>query len=155
VDLIVQLIIYWTRSYRNIKEREMTATTFEEFWMARQQAAEAFVRGDGGKLDALVPHEGSASFHSPRGDTVVGAQDVALRYSAEAKIFHSNGTTHLEAIQRAHAGDLGFWTGFQIARVQMEDAPQPVEMRIRVTELFRRIEGEWRLIHRHADIPKT
>jgi len=35
------------------------------------------------------------------GDTVVGAQDVALRYSAEAVTFHSNGTTHLEPIQRA------------------------------------------------------
>jgi ketosteroid isomerase-like protein len=133
----------------------MTTATFEEFWMARQQAAEAFVRGDVGKLDALVPHEGNASFHSPRGDTVIGAQDVALRYSAEAKTFHSNGTTHLEAIQRAYTGDLGFWTGFQIAKVQIAGAPQPVEMRIRVTELFRRIDGEWRLIHRHADIPKT
>jgi ketosteroid isomerase-like protein len=133
----------------------MTTTTFEEFWMARQQAAKAFVRGDGGKLNALVPHEGNASFHSPRGDTVVGAQDVALRYLAEAKTFHSNGTTHLEAIQRVHVGDLGFWTGFQIAEVQIADARQAVEVRIRVTELFRRIDGEWRLIHRHADIPKT
>jgi ketosteroid isomerase-like protein len=133
----------------------MTATTFEEFWMARQKAAETYVRGDGGKLDALVPHEGSASFHSPRGDTVVGAQDVASRYLADAKTFHSNGTTHIEAIQSAHAGDLGFWTGFQIAKVQIADAPQEVEMPIRVTELFRRIDGEWRLIHRHADLPKT
>jgi ketosteroid isomerase-like protein len=132
----------------------MTATTFEEFWMARQQAAEAFVRGDGGKLGALVPHEGNASFHSPRGDTVVGAQDVALRHLADAETFHSNGTIHLEAIQRAHAGDLGFWTGFQIAKVQIADAPQAFEIRIRVTELFRRIDGQWRLIHRHADIPK-
>ena len=67
----------------------MTAMTFEEFWMAREQAAEAYVRGDGGKLNALVPHEGSANFHSPRGDTVVGAQDVALRYLADAKTFHN------------------------------------------------------------------
>jgi len=28
-------------------------------------------------------------------------------------------------------------------------------MRIRVTEVFRKIDGEWRLIHRHADIPPT
>ncbi len=130
-------------------------TTFEQFWIDREQAAKAYVCGDGGKLDTLVPHEGSASFHSPRGDTVVGAKDVASRYLADAKSFQSDGTTRLEVIQRGHDGDLGFWTGFQIAKVRFGGAQQEIEMRIRVTELFRRVDGEWRLIHRHADMPRT
>lgn len=129
--------------------------TFKQFRTHREQAARAYVRGDGSKLDALVPHEGSASFHSPRGDTVVGAQDVAARYRADAKAFHSNGTTELEVVQQAHDSDLGFWTGFQTATVQIGNAPQPVEMRLRVTEIFRKLDGEWRLIHRHADMPRT
>ena len=133
----------------------MTETTFERFWADRTQAARAYVRGDGGKLDAFVPHDGNASFHSPRGDTVVGAPDVASRYLSDAKSFHSNGTTQLEVIQRAYDGDLGFWTGIQIAHVQIGDASHAVQMRIRVTEVFRKIDGEWRLIHRHADIPPT
>jgi ketosteroid isomerase-like protein len=33
--------------------------------------------------------------------------------------------------------------------------PRVVDMRIRVTELFRRVDGKWRLIHRHADMPST
>jgi ketosteroid isomerase-like protein len=142
-----------TKFAQGTKESEMPGTTFENFWMAREQAAKAYVCGDSGKLDALVPHHGSASFHSPLGDTVVGAQNVASRYLADAKAFHSNGTTQLEVIQQADDGDLGFWTGFQIATVQIGDAVQAVEMRIRVTEVFRRLNGEWRLIHRHADVP--
>jgi ketosteroid isomerase-like protein len=137
-----------------LKEAEMPNMTFEEFWTAREQAAKAYARGDGSKIDALVPHAGSASFHSPRGDTVIGAKNVASRYLIDAKSFHSRGTTQLEVIEQAHNDDLGFWTGFQTATVQMGDPPRAVEMRIRVTELFRRIEGEWRMIHRHADIPK-
>ena len=128
--------------------------TFKDFRMQREQAAKAYVRGDGSKLDALVPHDGSASFHSPRGDTVVGAQDVAARYLADAKAFHSNGTTELEVVQQAHDSDLAFWTGFQTATVRIGDAPKPVEMRLRVTEIFRRLDGEWRMIHRHADMPR-
>jgi ketosteroid isomerase-like protein len=139
----------------SVKESVMAETTFETFWTDRTQAAQAYVRGDGGKLDALVPHDGNASFHSPRGDTVVGAPDVASRYLSDAKSFHSNGTTQLEVIQRACDGDLGFWTGIQIAQVQIGDASHAVQMRIRVTEVFRKIDGEWRLIHRHADIPPT
>jgi hypothetical protein len=36
---------------------------------ARVKAAEAYVRGDGAKVDTIVPHSGAASFHSPAGDT--------------------------------------------------------------------------------------
>ncbi len=133
----------------------MPGTTFKDFWSTREQAAKAYVRGDGGKLDAIVPHEGNASFHSPRGDTVVGAHDVAARYQADARTFHSKGATRLEVIQEAGDQELGFWTGFQKATVQIADAPQPAEMSIRVTEIFRKIDGEWRLIHRHADVPRN
>ncbi|MDE2450569.1 MAG: nuclear transport factor 2 family protein [Gammaproteobacteria bacterium] len=37
--------------------------------------------------------------------------------------------------------------------MQIGKMPQITNMRIRVTELFRKIDGEWRLIHRHADMP--
>jgi ketosteroid isomerase-like protein len=131
----------------------MAHSTFDEFLSAREQAAEAYVRGDGAKVDALVPHDGTASFHSPRGDTVIGAENVAARYREDAEAFHSNGTTSFEVIQKGQDGNLGFWTGFQVAKVQIGDAPRPADMRIRVTELFGKIDGQWRLIHRHADMP--
>jgi ketosteroid isomerase-like protein len=131
----------------------MKETDFDAFLKTREQAANAYVRGDGAKLDAIVPHDGTASFHSPRGDSVVGARAVADRYLEDCKAFHSNGTSHLEAIQHGHDGDLSFWIGFQIATVQIGDTPSPVNMRIRVTELFCKRDGEWKLMHRHADVP--
>lgn len=131
----------------------MPGAEFEDFLRVREEAARAYVRGDGAKVDAITAHDGAASFHSPRGDTVVGAKEVAARYLADAKAFHPNGTTHFEVIQKGHDGDLGFWTGFQDAAVQIGDMPRVTNMRVRVTELFRKIDGQWRLIHRHADAP--
>ena len=131
----------------------MPNSTFEDFLSTREQAAKAYVCGDGTKVDSIVPHVGTASFQSPQGETVVGAQHVAGRYHKDARGFHSTGTTHFEVVQKGHDGDLGFWTGFQVATVQIGDRPQPANMRIRVTELFRKIDGKWRLIHRHADMP--
>ena len=33
----------------------------------------------------------------------------------------------------------------------MVDTDDPIEMALRLTELYRREDGAWRLVHRHAD----
>ncbi|HZP75963.1 MAG TPA: nuclear transport factor 2 family protein [Pseudolabrys sp.] len=133
----------------------MQGTSFTQFMKTREQAADAYVRGDGKPVDAMVPHQGSSTFHSPRGDTVTGAEDVAARYLKDAQAFHKNGVSHFEVLQQAADDTLAFWTGFQVATVQIGDMPRPIDMRIRVTEIFHRIDGEWKLIHRHADMPSS
>jgi ketosteroid isomerase-like protein len=128
------------------------ADDFDQFFKQRQAAASAYVTGDGRLVDALVPHEGEASFHSPGGDTVTGAETVAARYLKDAKAFKPIGKSRVEVLQKGASGDLAFWTGYQVATAQIGDMPKPMEMRIRLTEVFRRIGGEWKMVHRHADM---
>jgi len=130
------------------------SVSFDDFFQQRRKAADAYVSGDGGAVDALVPHAGEASFHSPGGDTVTGAAAVAERYLSDAKSFHKGGMSRLEVLQMGADGDIGFWTGYQVATARIGDMPKPVDMRIRITEIFRRIDGEWKMIHRHADFGK-
>jgi len=124
---------------------------FEQFFAKRSEAAAAYVNGDPAPLDALVPHSGEATFHSPRGDSVSGADAVSTRYRIDAATFASGGRSRFEILQQEISGDLAFWTGFQVASVRMKDHKEPIEMRIRVTEVFRRTDGHWQLVHRHAD----
>lgn len=131
----------------------MPVKNFDDFMTAREKAAAAYVRGDGAKVDALVPHHGAASFHAPTGDTVSGGEAVAKRYLKDAAAFRDNGVSHFEVLQKGDSGDIGFWTGFQVAEAQIGNMPNPAAMRIRVTEVFRRIDGDWKMIHRHADLP--
>ena len=87
--------------------------------------------------------------------SVSGADAVAHRYRVDAASFQSGGTSVLEILQKEVSGDLAFWNGFQVARVRIRGQDKPVDMRIRETETFRRTGGEWKLIHRHADLPTT
>ena len=82
-----------------------------------------------------------------------GASEVAKRYLGDAAAFHDNGVSRFEVLQKGADGEMAFWTGFQVATAQIGDMPNPTSMRIRVTEVFRRIDGEWKMVHRHADVP--
>jgi ketosteroid isomerase-like protein len=131
------------------------ADDFEAFVEKRQEAASAYVAGNGSLVDAIVPHEGEASFHSPGGDSVTGASAVAKPYLKDAKAFKPVGESRFEVLQKHSDDKLAFWTGYQIATVQIGDMPEPTEMRIRLTEVFRKVDGEWKMIHRHADMGKS
>ena len=52
----------------------------------------------------------------------------------------------------ASSGDLAYTVGFERGEVTVDDGP-PRLMTIRVTHIYRRIGGTWRLLHRHADFP--
>jgi len=49
-------------------------------------------------------------------------------------------------------GDLAVTVGFEHGDVRIDDGERR-PMTIRVTHVLRRIDGDWRLVHRHADFP--
>jgi hypothetical protein len=48
-------------------------------------------------------------------------------------------------------GRLGYWVGFQNAKARMKGKADAIPMRLRVTEILRKVDDDWRLVHRHAD----
>jgi NAD(P)H-dependent FMN reductase/ketosteroid isomerase-like protein len=133
-------------------DRAATASPdFDTFMKRRADIARAYVNGDASPLDQIVARSGAASFFPPTGGVETGAEAVAKRYDADVKTFRPGGESSLEILQSAAGGELAYWTGFQSAKVKMQGQDSPVAMKLRITELFRRVGGEWQLIHRHAD----
>jgi NAD(P)H-dependent FMN reductase/ketosteroid isomerase-like protein len=124
---------------------------FEHFMKRRSDIARAYVNGDAAPLDQIVARSGAASFYAPTGGFERGAEAVAQRYDKDVTTFRPGGESALDIIHSGASGDVAFWVGFQTAKVKMQGQDQPVPMKLRVTELFRRVGGEWKLIHRHAD----
>lgn len=124
---------------------------FDTFLDIRRQAAEAYVNGKVGPLDRLAATACPASFFPPHGGREEGADRVADVYARDAISFVEGGETTLEILHSDSVGDLAYWTGLQHARVRLNGQDEPVEMHLRITELFRHEDGAWKLIHRHAD----
>lgn len=125
---------------------------FHVFIQKRKEAARAYVNGDAGPLEEIAARDFQASFFHPRGAVVEGAEQVLARYVEDAASFSTGSESDLEIIHMGHDGKIGYWVGYQNATARLKGQPQPVPMRLRVTEIFRRADGQWQLVHRHADM---
>jgi ketosteroid isomerase-like protein len=127
------------------------ATPFDEFMRERETASNDYIRGDAAALQGLLTAQDPATFMSPGGDVAVGADLAARAQFAGAAAFGPASTGHFEILNQATSGDLAFWTGRQIAMMDIKGQDHPVPMTLRTTEVFRRENHAWKLIHRHAD----
>jgi ketosteroid isomerase-like protein len=126
---------------------------FDSFMTQREAAARAYVSGDGSLVEALSVAQGQATFFDPGGGFTESAERVNEVNRQGARSFGPGGTTHFDVKDKGASDDLAFWTGYQIASVEREG--KTVRMTIRITEIFRRDDGEWRMIHRHASMAKS
>jgi len=124
---------------------------FEQFLRQRQAAAGEYVSGNPEPLGRFVAQQLPATFFSPRGDVTTGTREVWERYERDASSFSSGSQNAFEALDSAAAGDIAYWVGFQRSQANMRGEDRPVSFDLRVTEIYRREDGQWKLVHRHAD----
>lgn len=128
--------------------------TFEAFLSRREAVSSDYINGDFGSLAEISTTDDPASFLPPDGTSIVGAAAVNRANREGAARFCEGSSGHFETLNTASSGDIGFWTGLQHASVMLAGQKTPVQMKLRVTEVFRRESGAWKLIHRHADRAK-
>ena len=124
---------------------------FVQFMRQREAAGLAYVNGDPEALRRLTTTNDPATFFSPRGDVVQGAETVAARYASDAAAFATGNENALQ-IRAMGAGDgVAYWVGIQRSAVHLRGKAAAVPFRLWVTEIFRRQGNAWKLVHRHAD----
>ena len=130
----------------------MTDETFSAYLTRRKAASDAFVAGDVAPLREVSATTDPATIFGPAGTVVQGADAVNATNADGAARFTGADRNDLETVHSGEEGDLGWWVGVQRSVVSMEGADDKVPMDLRVTELYRRQDGAWRLFHRHADL---
>jgi len=124
---------------------------FERFMREREAASQAYVQGDPEPLSRIVAQSSPATFFPPTGGSTQGTEEVASRYTRDAAVFERGSSFAFDILQMAASDGVAYWTGYMRGHARMRGKPDPIPMSLRVTEVFRREGGAWKMVHRHAD----
>lgn len=123
---------------------------FVAFMTTRASAAQAFVNGNAEPMSSLLTRSSPATFFGPGGGVDEGPEQVYSIFKIQAAPFES-GQSDFQIHQMAANGELAYWVGLQRVSARQFGKPETAQFNLRVTELFRKESGQWKLVHRHAD----
>ena len=83
--------------------------------------------------------------------TASGWGDVEPAFRTVASWFSGSTEYEFEVIAAGASGDLAYTVGYERNRVLVHGEPRTYTLR--VTHVYRREDGEWRIVHRHGDYP--
>ncbi len=78
-----------------------------------------------------------------------GWQDVSQLFSRLASRFSDSTSYEIELITAGASGDLAYTVAYEHNTVAVDGEPRTYTLR--VTQIYRREDGEWKLAHRHGD----
>jgi ketosteroid isomerase-like protein len=85
--------------------------------------------------------------------TASGWSEVEPTFRKVANLFSDPIDYEYEVIAAGASGDLAYMVGYEHNQVEVND--EPTTYTLRVTHVYRRENGQWRIVHRHGDRPPT
>lgn len=125
-------------------------TTFADAVARANAANEELLQGRAGALKALFSHRDDTSVLGGFGGHEVGWAEIGPRLDWVAESF-AGGHFEYEHVVSAVGDDMGLVVQLERGEVRYRGFDAPARLALRVTMLFRREDGEWRLVSRHAD----
>jgi ketosteroid isomerase-like protein len=126
---------------------------FRETMLVRQaEAEEAFVQGDPEPRMQLWSRRDPVTLFGAMGMSESGWDALSKTYTWVASRFSEVSDFRFDVEVVDVIGDMAYALGFE--RFNGSIAGRPVEpVLVRVTHIYRREDGEWKIVHRHADNP--
>lgn len=132
------------------------STEVEEFladMLPKQRAAEqAIHNGDVERRLALWSRHDPVTLYGAK-LTGLGWADLEPKFREVASWFADSAAYEFEVAAAGASGDLAYTVGYEHNNVTFDG--KPTTYTLRVTHVYRREEGQWRIVHRHADVPPT
>jgi ketosteroid isomerase-like protein len=113
--------------------------------------------GDPEPYKALWSHDPDVSVLGGFGGYALGWAEVSKNTDFAASRFRGAKSFEVKRLAHGASGDLGYAIWIEHGEVRVEGRDDTIPVVIRVTHVFRRQDGAWKIIHRHGDpvIEKT
>lgn len=115
------------------------------------ESVAAFIQGNPDVQKPLWSGGDDVTLANPLGPPAKGFHEV-WRHALAASALVSDGDDYtFDAISVVETPDLAYEVGIEHNRTKLAGSEEKVPISLRVTTIFRREDGEWKIVHRHAD----
>jgi ketosteroid isomerase-like protein len=129
----------------------MLASDLTKFIEQDHLALDAFVKGDPEPLKNLYSRRDDVVIANPFGPPAKGWEKAAETMDRAVTNFRDGEASGFERVTEYATADLGYILEIERFRSKIGGGDKLVPFALRVTTIFRREEGAWRIILRHAD----
>jgi len=119
--------------------------------LPRQIEAETAIHnGDVEPRVAMWSREDPVTLMGAFGMTNSGWEEVSATFDSIAARFSNCTRYDFQLVAAGASGDLAYTVGYELSEFSIDGGP-PQPGRLRVTHVYRREDGEWKIVHRHGD----
>jgi ketosteroid isomerase-like protein len=129
----------------------MSGPDLSEFISRYHAALDEFFRGDPDPAKALYSRRDDASLGNPFGPFVRGWQAVEVAMERAASNYREGRATGFETLATHVTPELAYLVEVERFEARIGSQEEIASGALRVTSVLRPEDGEWRVVHRHAD----
>ena len=115
------------------------------------RATDAFTKGNPEPLKSLYSQRDDVTIANPFGPAARGWKKASETIERAATNYREGEAIGFERTSDYASADLAFMHEVERVRSKVGGSDQLAPISLRVTTVFRREDGRWRIVHRHAD----
>ena len=122
-----------------------------EFVRQCEEAWQVFVTGDPGPAMLLFSRRDDVTLANPWGPAATGWPEVSRTLEAAAARFRSGHVAAFDVRSEFATDDVAWYHEVERGQAMLGGRSELEDFALRVTSIYRREDGEWRIALRHAD----
>jgi ketosteroid isomerase-like protein len=128
-----------------------TVDDFNEVLEQYHLALDEIMKGSAEGYKKLYSRRDDVSLANPFGPPVRGWGEVAPTLERAASHYRDGEATGFENVAKYVTAELAYTVEMERCQAKVEGKDDVTPIAVRVTTIFRSEEGEWKVVHRHAD----